>query len=475
MNTYAREKLQEACMKAESQLNDVERQLLERIVPLIEDYTNVDISGTLSEKALLDVVRQVAGMNSHPSDRELAALAVARFNIAGWIKEPDDYEPVYPYRGMMYINPFLGCNYGCIYCYRNDHAGKTKDWYLLGKPVKTMSAREAIDRLVSHPWFLPNRTQIGLHTSTTDPFIPTVKETTFELIEEMQHRGLANDLIIVSKYYLDEDDVRRLDSFTNNRILLFLTYTAHTAEVEPLGNKPQIKALRWKTRDYLARAKHVKWGHFYRPIIESWNDTEEQIREALEYGEPSGVSILGGLKLIDGLDELAKDRHLPIPRGDFRDRGFKFLAPSTLEKITALHRKYKFNSRLVGDQSCGITILLGRHGQLVPNVEGLRMYDDNASETGELSRPDNNLDKGCMECSVAQLEVCRRGQTPAPNREDISWVLGNFGVEYDEFQVTPRGVFVTLTNGETSLSLPVRMGIASALRYAVYPRKDVAL
>ncbi|MFI3545931.1 radical SAM protein [Mammaliicoccus sciuri] len=440
--------------------------LIKYIFDSIIRYQNTSLN--ISIKTLSSLINEILknyniDQNKQIDERKLLANCVARMNIHGLIKEPDDYQPTYPYRGMFYLNPFIGCNYGCIYCYRNDSNGNTKDWYLKGKPIQIMSAKESVDSMVNHPWFVKDVTNIGLHSSTTDPFIPAVKKSTFELLDEIEKKGLKNDVILITKYFIEENDIKKLEQYKNN-IIIFLTYTANPPQVEPLGSIPAVKEKIWKTRNLLNESKKLRWGHYYRPITEGWNDSPTQIKEALEFGSLAEVSIIGGLKPIENIEELSKENNLPVPKGKFKGRTYKYLSQKIIDRIFEINKEY--NNVIVNDQSCGITILKGRNNKLYPNIEGLKMYDNYYENSNKNSRIDNNIKRGCFKCSIKQMNICDQ-KDYTPKEDEIDSILKKVFGKQRKYKVNDDGLFIYVEKSE-NIPLHMKMAISTTLNYAVF-------
>ena len=404
------------------------------------------------------IYREGPHANTAPQEEKMRRVVSAKtlneMKHMGIYEDPYGVEPVWPHAGMLILNPYLGCNFGCVYCFRSPEQSSSTEWFLKGTPINVTSEEEIIDTLVDHPLFFAHTTQLGMHTATTDPFLPQVKESTFRLLALLEQRRLRNDVMIITKYYLTREDIERLETFSNSNILLLLTFNSNPAEIEPTGASKAFVQKRWDTLELLnENAQHTLWGHYYRPIARGWNDSEEQITQALLYGEATGVSVLGGLKYIDGLDKYLEARDAPRPVGEY-SADTKTLDPQVLDRIFRIHEKLGLTSILVGDQSCGLTVLLSRR-KLTPNVEALKMYD--AAYPGRAA--------GCMgRCPQAQLETCAR--PPAPARQDVRGTLDKIGLEGVEFRVEEHGLLLEIDPAH--LTTPRREALASRFRYAVF-------
>ncbi|PJM98521.1 hypothetical protein CG740_35360 [Streptomyces sp. CB01201] len=384
--------------------------------------------------------------------RTLSAKTLHTMRELGLYRDPDGVEPVWPHAGMLILNPILGCNFGCVYCFRADEQRESVDWFLSGRPTKVLEEDVLVDRLARHPLFVPGTTQLGLHTATTDPFLPQVRDSTFRILEILERRGWTNDVMIITKCYLRDQDIDRLASFTSFRILLFLTHNAAPEGMEKMGAGPEYLARKQRTVARLARWPHLAAAHYYRPIVPGWNDSEDQIIEALTFGEALGASVIGGLKEIPNLAELGRRRGLSLPLLS-SEREEKYFPRELVERILGIHGRLGLTSVIVGDQSCGLTVMLSRlNRSAVPNVEGLKAYD---LATGREPRC-----MGC--CSPEQLSAC--AAPPVPTEDTVRSLLERAGIKAD-FDIKADRLVVRseerLTERDTEF-------LAAHLRYAVF-------
>jgi hypothetical protein len=388
--------------------------------------------------------------------RVLSARTLHTLREVGLYRDVDGVQPVWPHAGMLILNPILGCNFGCVYCFRADEQRESVEWFLHGRPTQVLSEDVVVERLGRHPLFVPGRTQLGLHTATTEPFLPQVRESTFRLLELIAERGWHNDVMIITKHHIRDEDVARLASLRSLRILLFLSYNAAPTEMETMGGRPGFTERKRRTVESILAHPELSAAHYFRPIVPGWNDSEERIADALLFGEPLGLTVVGGLKDIPNLTEASRRRGLAPPPVALETGQRKHFPPELLERIVGVHRKLGLTSVIVGDQSCGLTVMLSRReGRAVPNVEGLKMYD---AATG---RPPK-----CMgRCPADQLAAC--GRPPPPRPERVRELLARAGLRAD-VEITDTGVCLL---SEAPPELAVIESLAAHLRYAVFWRQ----
>jgi hypothetical protein len=385
--------------------------------------------------------------------RELSARTLHALRELRLYRDTDGVEPVWPHAGMLILNPILGCNFGCVYCFRADEQRESVDWFLDGTPTKVISEDAVVERLTRHPLFVPGQTQLGLHTATTEPFLPQVRESTFRLLELLDERRWHSDVMIITKHFVTDEDVARLASFRFLRLLLFLSYNAAPAAMERMGARTGFVERKRHTVDAILANPVLSAAHYYRPIVPGWNDSEEQIADALTFGEPLGLTVVGGLKEIPGLDDASRRRHLSIPVVPKGATSTKHFPPELLDRILRVHQQLGLRSELVGDQSCGLTVMLSRRERrAVPNVEALRMYD---AVSGQPPK--------CMgRCLPEQMEVC--GRPPAPDHATVRDLSDRMGIDA-EVEITDRGVYLLSPHRPEPSATAA---LAAHLRYAVF-------
>jgi hypothetical protein len=449
-----------------SRLHTASRQLFSRIVDIAERTANQDAANPPITQALAALADEMAGdarvsalaEGDDPGPavvRPMSAKTLHVLRELNLYRDRDGVEPVWAHNGMLILNPMLGCSFGCVYCFRANEQLDDPGRFLNGKPTRVISEAEVVDRLTRHPLFVPGVTQLGLHTATTEPFLPQVRDSTFRLLDLLQRRELGNDVMIITKHPIGREDVARLGSYTSSfRVLLFLTYNAAPAEMESMGSGEGFRLRRWETLDHLARHPELSAAHYFRPIVPGWNDGPDQIEDALRFGDRLGITVIGGLKEIPQLTELSARRRLPLPLID-GSAGGKHFPPELVQRVLDTHARLGLTSTIVGDQSCGLTLMLSRvTGHAVPNVEAVRMYD----------RANGGPDRCMGLCPPDQLAACGAPARPTPVA--VRGLLERAGHEDVGFEVTDDGVLIDRRAAGPGDSL-VR-SLAAHLRYAVF-------
>jgi pyruvate-formate lyase-activating enzyme len=448
-----------------AELSDFERAVLGVVLEVADTGANRTTATPGIVPELVGLSRMIAtergerdGSSIRTGLRRIAnAKTLHLLREAGLYEDGDGVQPVWPHAGMLILNTMLGCSFGCAYCFRADEQQEGVEWFLSGRPTQVVDEATVVDRLSRHPLFIPGATQIGLHSATTEPFLPQVRESTFALLDLLESSGWGNDVMIITKHFLREEDVDRLAAYRSFQVLLFLTHNAAPAAMETMGAGAGFLERKLRTVEHVLARPNLAAAHYYRPIVPGWNDAPEQIEAALRFGEPLGLTVIGGLKEIPHLKEISAQRGLPLPLLDETAGRDKHFPPELVDRILKIHREFGLTSTIVGDQSCGLTVMLSRlRGRPVPNVEATRMYD---LATGRPAK--------CMGlCSPEQLAACTAPSPPQPAR--VEALLHRFGVTA-EFTVAPDGVRLH------SVRQPDRQvidALAAHLRFAVHWHGD---
>lgn len=388
--------------------------------------------------------------NTSLSKRIIWANTANLLRQHGLYSDNNEISSIWPYNGMIVLNPFLGCSVGCAYCFRPCEMKDDLDWFLHGRPIKVEEEKRLIDGLDEEIFFLKNKTLIGLHTATTEPFLPEVKESTFNLLDMLDKKGFKNNVLIITKYYLNEEDIKKLDQYENFNIFLLLTFNNHPSSIEPLNASKNFINKKWKTLELLNKfSKNILYAHYYRPIIDGCNDSTEQIEEVLTFGEQTGITVIGGLKYTHKLEEYLKE-HYPKK---LNSSNKKYLKKETIEKIIEVHAKLKLKSTIVQDQSCGLTLLMSRK-QLTQNIEALGMQNRIACKKNEF----------CIgHCSEEQFKICN--MPPAPTEHEIKKILHLMNLKVDYFSVNETSLRLYINETPSYNILEMSKFLTSTFRY----------
>ncbi len=94
-------------------------------------------------------------------------------------------DPVEYRKSGLSLNHIVGCPLDCSYCVRHLFSN-----FEMKQPTALMSDDEAVKYLLNHKFFQANKTPLQIFNRATDPFLPSVKPHTFNVLENLDQRGL---------------------------------------------------------------------------------------------------------------------------------------------------------------------------------------------------------------------------------------------------------------------------------------------
>ncbi|MFI6883728.1 hypothetical protein [Streptosporangium canum] len=326
-------------------------------------------------------------------------------------------------KGGMSVDFGIGCPLMCAYCYRRE--GDTVDGYLGSwEPTGFLSADQAVQRLLAHPWFTPHITPLGLHMSTSEAFMPKLWPRTWETLRLLDELGLTNRVSCITKYTLSDEQITALESLVNVDLDVNVCYAAMPEAIEPPNRARRI--------DFLRRVLHsdkINTLAYYRPIAEGLNTSDEHLRHVWTVFKEAGARtvVLGGLKFADDHVHSFMSYGLPLPQGSFT-AGKKLLTPATEARIMAMfdqvyadvpaHRRPAVLKR----SSCGRSVARGHH---IPDYNG--HYDAPATNCR-------------LRCPLAQHQVC--ADAVRPQQPQVRQLLHRLGRGEDRFTITSATVVI---------------------------------
>lgn len=242
------------------------------------------------------------------------------------------------------VNWIVGCPLDCGYCVRH-----LFDNFDMKVPRALMREAEAFDLLVGHRYFRPHVTPIQLLNRATDPMLPAVKPHTFDMLGRLDAHGLTNHVLVITRWRVEPDDCAVLNSFTNIKVTLLVTYSGITdSRIEPVDSS--IAAASLKTA--YERAMRYRVIMYWRPIVPGLNDTDMQLDQALRLSRHAHATVFTGLFFKDQIREYYRQHGLPEPyeRGARRK-----VFPDHLERrVLAAARSRRDGSPLFRKTSCAV-------------------------------------------------------------------------------------------------------------------------
>ncbi|MEU7925126.1 hypothetical protein [Micromonospora sp. NPDC049107] len=311
-------------------------------------------------------------------------------------------------KGGMSADFGIGCPLMCAYCYRRE--GDTVDGYLGSwEPTGFLEPEDVVARLLSHPWFTPHHTPIGLHMSTSETFLPKLWPRTWRALQLLDQFGLTNRVSCITKYTLSDEQIDCLESLVHVDLDINVCYAAMPESIEPPNRGRRLRFLR-----RILHSDKINVLAYYRPIAEGLNTTDAHLRHVWQTFKDADARtvVLGGLKFADDHVHSFMSYGLPLPAGSFTP-GKKLLTAGTEARIMAAFDEVYADvapdrrPAVLKRSSCGRAVERGSH---IPDYNG--HYD----------QPTTNCR---LRCPAAQHEVCAAAQPP--NEETVRHLLARIG------------------------------------------------
>jgi DNA repair photolyase len=222
------------------------------------------------------------------------------------------------------INPYRGCEHGCIYCYArptHEYLGLSAGLDFETKIFVKEDAPELLRRELSSPKWQPQALAIS---GVTDPYQPA--ERHFRLTRECLKvlAEFRNPIGIVTKNYLitrDIDILKELAEYQAAVVALSITTLDHklAAVMEPRASQPD---LRLKAIEKLS-ASGIPTMVLIAPVIPGLTDHEipKIIEKAVDTGAQQAGYVM--LRLPYGVADLFQnwlDRHFPYKKSKILNR-----------------------------------------------------------------------------------------------------------------------------------------------------------
>ncbi|HEL2028916.1 TPA: hypothetical protein U1366_000054 [Streptococcus suis] len=254
-------------------------------------------------------------------------------------------------KGGLSVDLGFGCPIGCLYCYRVD--GNREDYSKRWTPDFPRSTHEVISELLEHPWFTPHVTPIGLLMSTTEAFAPKIKTLTFEMLEQLEYLKLTNRVTLISKYWLSDEEIKRIDSYKYLDIDISVTFSNMPKRVEPQSGERRADF----AKRLVQNSKNINILGYIRPIIDGLNSSPDSIKTVLSVFKDANVETLvfGGIKLSEEHLAVFEEKGIDIEKL-YDTNGRKHLPKETVKNFYDIYSKVNENPKeinLYRRSSCG--------------------------------------------------------------------------------------------------------------------------
>ncbi|ERP97799.1 hypothetical protein Q669_21575 [Labrenzia sp. C1B10] len=327
-------------------------------------------------------------------------LRIARLELPAALRQVVDYR-----KSGLSLNHVVGCPLDCGYCVRHIF-----DNFDMKKPHLIMSDEEAIERLIGHWAFQEHRTPIQIFNRATDPFLPTVKEHLFRCLEYLDGRGLRNPILVITRWHVLPEDMRRLTRLENLRTSVLVTWSGiENSKIEPIDS-----AIAEESLQVLAGEKgQIRSILYWRPIVAGLNDGDAHIAKAKKLATLADATVFTGLFYRNEIRDYFATIGIPDLYDDVARR-----------KILPKDIEAKIISAFVGlpifrKTSCGIAYA---HG--IPDYNG-----------------HYGIREICDICPAGQLKVCKEAHR-VPAAKDIYALASKAGLNTEKINWDDRKIEV---------------------------------
>lgn len=281
------------------------------------------------------------------------------------------------------LNHIQGCPLDCAYCIRH-----TYGLWDQRVPRALMTDAEAVEELVSHPYFQPHVTPVQVFNRATDPFLPNVRPHTLAVLEGLDERGLTNHALVITRHQMGPEDSDRLNQLSSLKMTLLFTYSGiDNKQIEPYPSHVAADSLKLMSAPVPRRYRTIL---YWRPLVPGLNDTDEHLDQAHALAQHADATVFTGLFYRDQIADYYKANGLPEPYGETARRK---IVPEMLERRVLA--AFSSATPLFRKTSCAVSYA---HG--LPDYNG-----------------HYGIRELCDICPLNQLELCASAhRVPSPER-----------------------------------------------------------
>ncbi|MFP9435478.1 hypothetical protein [Pectobacterium brasiliense] len=242
------------------------------------------------------------------------------------------------------LNHIIGCPLDCSYCVR----------HLFGNfeqriPKALYTDDEAVNILINHKYFQRDLTPIQLFNRATDPMLPKVKKHTHNILSLLDGLGLKNNVILITRWKVTDDDCNKFNSLKNIKLTVFVTYSGiDNSEIEPVKSEVASNSLKTLFKNSIKYKVVLYW----RPIIPGVNDSQASLEKVKILSKHAHSIVFSGLFYRDEISNYYKENNLPELYEKTMRR--KILPEYTEEKILSLFTSDNHSVPIFRKTSCGV-------------------------------------------------------------------------------------------------------------------------
>jgi DNA repair photolyase len=340
-------------------------------------------------------------------------------SVNGVLKRIIDYR-----KSGLSLNHIIGCSLNCAYCVRHFF-----DNFEMKVPRMIVSDEEAVRLLTGHKYFTPHRTPLQLFNRATDPFLPSVKPHTHNVLQLLDGQGLTNLMLIITRYKVTVEDMLLLESLKSLKVILLFTYSGlGGTNIEPLPNSVPLSSI-----DIAFKNKeHVRTILYWRPIVPGWNDDDSTIEHVLDVAQKTDAIAYTGLFYRPQQQSYFEEQGIELPY-DITAR--RKVLPEEMElKILRKYKESGIRTPIFRKTSCAVA-----HAQGLPDYNG-----------------HYGVREICDICPASQVRICANAHRK-PTENDFKDLLGLYEYESD-FSIEDGHIWTSGLGEERRYHLQHTMG-----------------
>lgn len=217
-----------------------------------------------------------------------------------------------------------------------------------------MSDEDAVQALVTHPYFQADITPIQLFNRATDPMLPNVKWHTLRILALLDDLGLKNNVLVITRWKIQKKDCAAFNALKNIRLSIFVTYSGiENPKIEPVNSEIAVHSLQTLYENSVKYRAILYW----RPIVPGMNDTEAHLSRARELSRSAHATVFSGLFFRREIAAYYEANGLPLPYCKTSRR--KILPEQTETRILAAFQDDTEGSPLFRKTSCAVAYAHG--------------------------------------------------------------------------------------------------------------------
>jgi len=241
------------------------------------------------------------------------------------------------------VSTHIGCPLGCIYC-----SGQS---FYPDLVEKITDPNSLVDDVYKYKLFRKDITPIVIN-NRSDPFLPKVRKSSMDILKRFYEDGIHNPVTFITKLTPTPEELSILDE-GRLPVFLFVTYSGLDKKIEPFGHESQLN-----TFDLCNDRKNFKLIHYWRPIIPTINDSDEDIRKMLDtVSGKCDASVVSGMRVNKTTKKSLHDKGITAI-DDYDYSKHKYLDKDFQLKIKKMAKEY--NHEVFSHTSCAISTFMDK-------------------------------------------------------------------------------------------------------------------